>query len=710
MQYLNIFKMLKRKEQVGKRQFYRRIRHEVLSICNEISMCSNNAKQSQNVLSTRKASSCFDNFNINSQDVKDDTKFALHEANDNIPSLYLNNVLDDDSYTANGVLDISKECSDFHNFQFAANNSELESTHVYDLKAVLAEWSTKFKISHTAINSLLHILVPLHPELPVNAKTLLKTPKSIVVKQLDNGEYCHLGINSGLQNIFSVKYCLNNTIDLSFNFDGIPLFTSNNIQIWPISCLLKNVKSKPFIVGIFCGNAKPKPLDKYLDDFVNELSDLLQNGFNFNNRIYLIKIHSIICDAPARAYIKCIKSHGGYHACDKCTENGEFHGRVIYLSTNAKLRTDTSFLFQEDKEHHMGNSPLLKLNIGMVSTCPIDYMHNVCLGVMRKILCIWIGITRNTNIRVRLRSRLINMMSDHLISLKPFIPVEFNRKPRSLNELQRWKATELRTFLLYLGPLILKDVLDLAVYEHFALLNCAITILLSEKYILQFGLDFTRNLLNLFVNHSKKIYGVEFLVYNVHALCHLPDDVQKYGPLNVFSAFPFENYFAEIKALVRSAHKPLQQICNRLHETSLLGVQITEEMSLIHFMEHIEGPLLHRVPVYKQYKKISFKDCMFSISNYSLSDSYFLTKENKVIRIDNITLNSENTTLLLGKEFQFYDTFYNYPIDSKLLNIYILDQLSINLEVWPIDSIMAKVILLPFKNKWVCFPIIHSNA
>lgn len=134
-------------------------------------------------------------------------------------------------------------------------------------------------------------------------------------------------------------------------------------------------------------------------------------------------------------------------------------------------------------------------------------------------LCIWTGITRNTNIRVRYRSRLINMMSDHLISLKPFVPVELNRKPRSLNELQRWKATELRTFLVYVGPLILKDVLDLAVYEHFALLNCAITILLSKKYILQFGLNFTRNLLNLFViNHSKKIYGVEFLVYNTCTL------------------------------------------------------------------------------------------------------------------------------------------------------------------------------------------------
>lgn len=84
---------------------------------------------------------------------------------------------------------------------------------------------------------------------------------------------------------FTESCCLNNIIELSFNIDGVPLFSSSNVQIWPISCLVKNMKCKPFIVGLFCGNAKPKPLDTYLDDFINELYDLLQNGFNFQNNI-----------------------------------------------------------------------------------------------------------------------------------------------------------------------------------------------------------------------------------------------------------------------------------------------------------------------------------------------------------------------------------------------------------------------------------------
>jgi hypothetical protein len=86
---------------------------------------------------------------------------------------------------------------------------------------------------------------------------------------------------------------------------------------------------------------------------------------------------------------------------------------------------------------------------------------------MRKLLNVWIS----GPLQVRLGSQKIKQISAVLESWKPFIPVEFNRKCRSLSEISRWKATEFRLFLLYLGPIVLKNVVDLAVYEHFFIIS-----------------------------------------------------------------------------------------------------------------------------------------------------------------------------------------------------------------------------------------------
>lgn len=56
---------------------------------------------------------------------------------------------------------------------------------------------------------------------------------------------------------------------------------------------------------------------------------------------------------------------------------------MIFLETDAPLRTDATFLAQEDEEHHVGLSPLLPLQIGMVSKIPLDYMHLVCTKPQR---------------------------------------------------------------------------------------------------------------------------------------------------------------------------------------------------------------------------------------------------------------------------------------------------------------------------------------
>ena len=216
-----------------------------------------------------------------------------------------------------------------------------------------------------------------------------------------------------------------------------------------------------------------------------------------------------------------------------------------------------------DKGHHLGVSPLLKLGVGMVSQFGLDYMHLVCLGVVKRLFSYWRGPIGPK--KVRLGRIDVSEISNRLDFLKHFVPFEFARKPRTLNDLPRWKATEFRQFLLYTGIVVLKDILPVPLYNHFIILNCAIRILTSSKLAKLFA-DYANDLLVLFVTESERFYGLDIMVYNLHALLHLAGDVKNLGPLDNFSCFPFENKLGELKKLIRKPQYPVQQLINRLAE------------------------------------------------------------------------------------------------------------------------------------------------
>ena len=61
--------------------------------------------------------------------------------------------------------------------------------------------------------------------------------------------------------------------------------------------------------------------------------------------------------------------------------------------------------------------------------------------------------------------------------------------------------------------------------------------------------------------------GSSFVVYNVHSMSHIPDDVQHFQcSVNRMSAFPFENHLQSVKKLVKNAHNPIGQVFSRLSE------------------------------------------------------------------------------------------------------------------------------------------------
>lgn len=112
-------------------------------------------------------------------------------------------------------------------------------------------------------------------------------------------------------------YDIDTKLKLQLNSDGLPLFKSTNDQFWPILGRIENLPdSRPFIIGLFYGESKPSNVNQYLEQFIEEFRELERNGLDVDEERFSISISSVICDAPAKAFIKNIKQCSGYYGCD----------------------------------------------------------------------------------------------------------------------------------------------------------------------------------------------------------------------------------------------------------------------------------------------------------------------------------------------------------------------------------------------------------
>ena len=266
----------------------------------------------------------------------------------------------------------------------------------FHLRDELRNWVADFNIPHSAVSSLLKLLQQYHPELPKDARTLLNTTTNFEISQVAGGFYHHFGMQKSVlkclhQNFKNLSMVESATLQL--NIDGLPLFKSSNEQVWPIlGKLIEPFSSEPFVIGIFSGNHKPSNAQEYLQELINEINILTESGLQVANSDHVIafNISCIICDTPARAFVKQVKGHSGYSGCDKCKQRGFWKGKMTFPEINAELRTDAEFDEMSDLGHHIGVSPFRDSPVGLVSQFPLDFMHLVCLGVMKRLLLLWL--------------------------------------------------------------------------------------------------------------------------------------------------------------------------------------------------------------------------------------------------------------------------------------------------------------------------------
>lgn len=323
---------------------------------------------------------------------------------------------------------------------------------------------------------------------------------------------------------------------------------------------------------------------------------------------------------PQQQHLVCTLHHSMLSmAAVSAGATGVYRRKVVFPELNSNPRTDSEFRSKSCPAHHRGRSVLEDLPIDMVSDFPLDPMHLLYLGVVKKIIGLWMKRRRGSP--QKLTTKSIDNLNKKMSSYIMYYPDEFQRKPRRMDHYKMWKATEFRDFLLYTGPIALKGVITNSAYKHFMALSTAARILVSSEHS-KYN-KAAEDLLKYVVCHFKTLYGVENLTYNVHCLLHLAADTMKYGQLDKFSAFKFEAYLGKIKRKIRTAYLPLQQICNR----------IAEMRSVTEIKARVLSEVVYSKPVSNTSKYLQAVFPAFTITANKLGADCVLMRSKDVVRV-----------------------------------------------------------------------------
>lgn len=215
-------------------------------------------------------------------------------------------------------------------------------------------------------------------------------------------------------------------------------------------------------------------------------------------------------------------------------------------------------------------------------------------------------------------------------------------------------------------------------------------------------------LFNDFIEIYGDLYGRENIVSNIHNLCHVVDDVKRFGELPKISTYPFENKLRIIKLKLKQCNKVLEQAANRIMEESTS--KIPDSSSDKNVSIEVSYPFNLPGENLIFYKQIVCRDG-FSLSSRTFGDMWFMThtKKNQVFKFIRATLKNSSSTIF-GLALQSQENFFDSPFQSSRLLIFQSD-LSVEDELvkFPIHDLKCKMICFSLDaNKYVLLPLLHT--
>lgn len=498
-------------------------------------------------------------------------------------------------------------------------------------------------------------------------------------------------------------------------------------SLWPVQLyqnyLHPSIRFLPeniIVTNLFYAESKPDPFDllfPLLQDMRKIYNNKIQLMYKNNQYDFLPMILFASCDSPARALLQNFKNATGTDACPICIHPGikivgDCIRRYLKESVTSEIRThdDTVKHAYLDSNCHgvKGTSCLMTLpDFDIINSFSTDYMHSVCLGVVKRLLDIFLGNLKvNTQFK-HLTKYQQTILNKRLTSLKPYSKI--SHRPRPLDDKAKFRAIEYKYLLFYYLKYALRGLLEKKYVDHFELLSAAIYTL-SKKSMRENDIVSAEKMLHTFCDNFEIFYGANLVTMNIHLLRHFGHVVRKTGPLWCHSLFGFEtnmgiltkHYSGGINLLDQIAEKYVisKSICDRkMHDKNptyrlnLFSKSQHDSLIIQHGLCHNENKQINKtthITLGKDiYKSTSSKptksiDYFFRTIDESLGAAqFYIIKDDKIFVLFNIYIEVKRNFHLIEVE--------------KTKNVVIL----------PFDCLKEKLMLLNFGS--ICVACSEAN-
>ena len=210
---------------------------------------------------------------------------------------------------------------------------------------------------------------------------------------------------------------------------------------------------------------------------------------------------------------------------------------------NGEIEEDEAFGFY-------GRSVLLSQpNFHIIHNLPAEYMHTVCLGVVKRLTELTFSVGEN---RTRITKRKLSdpKLYNAMIKLVK-VAKEFSRRCRNL-DFSVMKASEFRNLILFFFVIVIECIGDDHKAEQNVWLDLAFVIracCISNTEFDKLDKNFINRCCKHFYNNYEKLYGPKNCTYSIHIVISHLLLIRGHSPFTSRSAFCFESFYSEMKNL-----------------------------------------------------------------------------------------------------------------------------------------------------------------